>query len=210
MWFTFASDRVHWVRFAGRNVTDRQHITRKAANQGRRSAALPPGQRLAVLSAMMAVTPRRRNGLDGGSHRLCRDLHGPGISPIRDIHGHRGLAPALVETIAALDPYKTAALRDRFAALERSATLDNTTTSKPSSSDGLNKKTTTPKHIRLQRGSPAKPSGDQPGQRGPTLTPTAIPNHVMDHDPSACAAVTDAVLPTGVTVPVQYGPRITS
>ncbi len=96
VWFTFAPDRVHWARFAGRNITDRQRITRKAANRGRRSTALPPGQRLAVLSAMMAVRPRRRNELDGGSHRLCRGLHGLGISPIRDIHGHRGLALGIV------------------------------------------------------------------------------------------------------------------
>ncbi len=82
--------------------------------------------------------------------------------------GGRGLlrlATALVETIAALEPdetaleRKTSVLRDRIAAFERCAMLDNTTSSKPPSSDGLNKKTTTPKRIRSQRGPSAKPSG---------------------------------------------------
>ncbi len=55
VWFNFAPDRVHWASCAGRNFTDRQRIKRKAANWGRRYAALPPGERLAVLAAMMAV-----------------------------------------------------------------------------------------------------------------------------------------------------------
>lgn len=55
LWFNFAVDRVHWVRYAGRDHTDRQRIKRKAQNWGRRYAALPPGERLAVLSAMMAA-----------------------------------------------------------------------------------------------------------------------------------------------------------
>ncbi len=100
-----------------------------------------------------------------------------------------GLATALVETIAALDldetalERETAALRDRLAALERSATFDSTAGSKPPSRDGLNKKTTTLKHIRSQRGPFAKPSDGQPGHIGPTLTVT--PNHIVDHDPTA-------------------------
>ncbi|EQD26003.1 phage DNA methylase, partial [mine drainage metagenome] len=42
-------------RYAGKNFTDRQRIKRKAENWGRRYRALPPGERLAVLSALMAV-----------------------------------------------------------------------------------------------------------------------------------------------------------
>ena len=53
MWFNFAPDRVHWASCAGR-FTDRQRI-RKAANWGRRYKALPAGERLAVLAAIMAV-----------------------------------------------------------------------------------------------------------------------------------------------------------
>ena len=55
VWFNFAPDRVHWASHAGRDFTDRQRIKRKAANWGRRYEALPPGERLAVLAAMMAV-----------------------------------------------------------------------------------------------------------------------------------------------------------
>ena len=54
VWFNFAPDRVHWASYAGRNFTDRQRIKRKAANWGRRYKALPAGERLAVLAAMMA------------------------------------------------------------------------------------------------------------------------------------------------------------
>ncbi len=89
------------------------------------------------------------------------------------------LATALVETIAALEKdnstseRETAALRDRIAAFERSAMLDSTTSNQPPSSDDLNKKTTTPKRIRSQRGPSATSSGGQPVHTGPTLMPVA-------------------------------------
>ena len=43
----------------GKNFTDRQRIKRKAENWGRRYAALPYPERLAVLGAMMAVEAER-------------------------------------------------------------------------------------------------------------------------------------------------------
>ena len=55
VWFNFVPDRVHWARYAGKNFTDRQRIERKAASWGRRYAALPGPERLAVLAAMRAV-----------------------------------------------------------------------------------------------------------------------------------------------------------
>ncbi len=55
LWFNFTPDRVHWPRYAGKNFTDRQRIKRKAENWGRRYRALPCAERLAVLSAIMAV-----------------------------------------------------------------------------------------------------------------------------------------------------------
>ncbi|MBU0498917.1 MAG: DNA methylase [Gammaproteobacteria bacterium] len=55
LWFNFTPDRVHWPSYAGKNFTDRQRIKRKAANWGKRYQALPREERLAVLSAMMAV-----------------------------------------------------------------------------------------------------------------------------------------------------------
>jgi len=59
VWMNFAPDRLHWARYAGRNFTDRQRIKRKAESWGRRYAALPRGERLAVLGAMMAVEAER-------------------------------------------------------------------------------------------------------------------------------------------------------
>jgi DNA adenine methylase len=55
LWFNFTVDHLHWASYAGKNFTDRQRIKRKAANWGRRYQALPRGERLAVLAAMMAV-----------------------------------------------------------------------------------------------------------------------------------------------------------
>jgi len=55
LWFNFPLNRVHWASCAGRNFTHRQQIKRKAANWARRYEALPRGERLAVLAALMAV-----------------------------------------------------------------------------------------------------------------------------------------------------------
>ncbi len=54
VWFNYVPDRVHWSRFAGRTNTRRQTIKRRAESWARRYAAMPPGERLAVLSAMLA------------------------------------------------------------------------------------------------------------------------------------------------------------
>jgi site-specific DNA-adenine methylase len=55
VWFNFEPDRVHWARYAGKNHTDRQRIKRKADSWAKRYRALPSGERLAVLAAVMAV-----------------------------------------------------------------------------------------------------------------------------------------------------------
>jgi site-specific DNA-adenine methylase len=55
VWFNFTVDRVHWASYAGKNHTDRQRIKRKAHSWGRRYRELPPGERQAVLAALMAV-----------------------------------------------------------------------------------------------------------------------------------------------------------
>ena len=55
VWFNFELDRLHWARFAGRNFTHRQMVKRKAENWGRRYAAMPAAERLAVMAALMAV-----------------------------------------------------------------------------------------------------------------------------------------------------------
>ena len=55
LWFNFTPDRVHWPAYAGRNFTHRQSIKRKAHSWGRRYQGMPPAERLAVLSSIMAV-----------------------------------------------------------------------------------------------------------------------------------------------------------
>lgn len=55
LWFNFTIERIHWARYVGKNHTDRQRVKRKAQSWGRRYRALPPGERLAVLSALMAA-----------------------------------------------------------------------------------------------------------------------------------------------------------
>ena len=55
LWFNFAPGRLHWHRYAGQNFVQRQCIQRKAARWAQRYAAMPPGERLAVLAALMAV-----------------------------------------------------------------------------------------------------------------------------------------------------------
>lgn len=60
LWFNFTPDRMHWPSYAGRNFTHRQSIKRKAHSWGRRYQAMPPAERLAVLSSIMAVEAGER------------------------------------------------------------------------------------------------------------------------------------------------------
>lgn len=55
VWCNFAAGDVAHARFAGRNFTDRQRIKRKAARWASMYAELPPGERLAVLAAILAT-----------------------------------------------------------------------------------------------------------------------------------------------------------
>lgn len=55
LWCNFAPGRPHWHRYAGQNFVQRQCIQRKAARWAQRYAAMEPGERLAVLAALMAV-----------------------------------------------------------------------------------------------------------------------------------------------------------
>ncbi len=52
---TLVAPGCHWHACAGRNFTDRQRIRRNAESWARRYRAMPPGERLAVLAAVMAV-----------------------------------------------------------------------------------------------------------------------------------------------------------
>ncbi len=53
-------EQLFWASFAGKNFTDRQRIKRKAESWASRYQAMPAAERLAVLSAMMAVVAEGR------------------------------------------------------------------------------------------------------------------------------------------------------
>ena len=55
-WCNFVPGRrPHWHLHAGRDIVQRQLIQRKAARWSRRYAAMEPGERMAVLAALLAV-----------------------------------------------------------------------------------------------------------------------------------------------------------
>ncbi len=55
IWCNFEPSEMHYHRYAGKNFTDRQRIQRKAERWASRYAAMPPGERQAVLAALLAV-----------------------------------------------------------------------------------------------------------------------------------------------------------
>lgn len=55
VWFNYDLNSVFWSSFAGSNFTDRQRIKRKAERWAKNFAALPPGEKMAVLAALMEV-----------------------------------------------------------------------------------------------------------------------------------------------------------
>lgn len=54
LWMNYAAT-AYWSTFAGRNFTDRQRIKRKATRWADHYRRLPPGERLAVLAALLEV-----------------------------------------------------------------------------------------------------------------------------------------------------------
>lgn len=53
LWFNFEPSAVHWASYAGQDFTDRQRVKRKAARWAANYRGLPPGERLAVLAALL-------------------------------------------------------------------------------------------------------------------------------------------------------------
>ena len=80
----------------------------------------------------------------------------------------------------------------RIAELERQLAASSRNSSKPPSSDGLDKPA--PKSLRGRSG--RKPGG-QPGREGRTLRQVAVPDEVVVHEPSACAGCGDTLATDG-------------
>lgn len=57
LWMNFVPDAAFWSTCAGKDATDRQRIKRKAANWRRDWLKCPPGERTAILAAMLAPAP---------------------------------------------------------------------------------------------------------------------------------------------------------
>jgi DNA adenine methylase len=55
LWLSFEPGAPHWHTFAGRDFTDRQRIKRKAERWARMYRALPAGEQLAILAAILSV-----------------------------------------------------------------------------------------------------------------------------------------------------------
>ena len=83
------------------------------------------------------------------------------------------------------------ALRTRVAELERRLDLNSTNSSKPPSSDGLEK----PPRVRSLREPSGMKSGGQKGHKGETLKQIVDPQHVVDHHPGNCAECGAALRP---------------
>lgn len=53
LWMSFEAQEAHWISHAGSNYTERQRIRRKAQRWANNYKSLPPGERLAVLAALL-------------------------------------------------------------------------------------------------------------------------------------------------------------
>lgn len=53
LWMNYPAGSHHWADYAGRDFIDRQRIKRKALRWREKYAALPAGERLAILAAML-------------------------------------------------------------------------------------------------------------------------------------------------------------
>ena len=101
--------------------------------------------------------------------------------------------PTREELIAlvAAQAAEIAALKARIVELERRLGLNSANSSKPPSSDGLNK----PPRVRSLREPSDKPPGGQHGHKGETLRQVAEPDSIVEHFPSSCTACGAAVTP---------------
>lgn len=87
LWMNYPAS-AHWSTFAGRNFTDRQRIKRKAARWAGNYRALPPGERLAILAALLEAESARPGPIDAAGDEDLIDaadsgagaIDGPGLA----------------------------------------------------------------------------------------------------------------------------------
>lgn len=84
LWYNFTASAVHHATYAGKNFTERQRIKRKAHRWAEMYTAMPPGERAAVLAAILSV-----------------DL--PQLQPARSPASRRAFTRRPTETIATID-----------------------------------------------------------------------------------------------------------
>ncbi len=112
------------------------------------------------------------------------DLAVPGTPSVEELLERLAQRDVLIEALSA----ELGAARVRIAELEARLGQSSRNSSKPPSSDGLAKPA--PKSLR-RRG--ARKPGGQDGHPGSTLTPVAIPDEVITHEPDWCRGCGDGL-----------------
>ena len=108
----------------------------------------------------------------------------PGTPSVEELLERLAQRDVLIEALSA----ELGAARVRIAELEARLGQSSRNSSKPPSSDGLAKPA--PKSLR-RRG--ARKPGGQDGHPGSTLTPVAIPDEVITHEPDWCRGCGDGL-----------------
>src|SRR5881227_2881618 len=138
------------------------------------------------------LVERTKNSRDCSGPR-SRVVIGGAWSGVKD----RSVSAPTYEQLAALVVALQARIAEqdaRIAKLERQLAASSRNSSKPPSSDGLDKPS--PKSLRGRSG---RRPGGQPGHQGRTLRQVAEPDEVVVHEPGACAGC-------GADLPADHRP----
>ena len=108
------------------------------------------------------------------------------MKPLPDLssldHAQKDALIVALHAVAVEVEVEVVRLRERVASLEEQIAKNSTNSSKPSSTDGLDKPAPKPRRNKSGKG-----SGEQPGHKGATLERVAEPDHRLDHEPPCCS-----------------------